>query len=99
MIRTLVLNVADLELVEQWLQDYEAALASDSLGGGMTSVEQQLAHHIRKALHAKVAWEITELDVGWLLEWAERSTDPSRSGSQTVFGHEADLIDKLSLLT
>lgn len=96
--RTLVLSVADLELVGQWFEDYASNLASDPIGGQMTSVEAKLGERVKKALKDKVSWEISELDVGWILEWAEKSTNPTHGASRLLFGHESDLIDKLNLM-
>lgn len=96
--RTIVLSVAELEFVEQWFDEYREAVASDPLGGEMTSIEAKLGEHVRKCIKDKIAWEISELDVGWILEWAEKSVNPLHGASRLPFGHEADLIDKLNLL-
>lgn len=96
--KSMVLSAADLELVLQWFEEYKEIVASDPLGGQMTSVEAKLGEHIHKALKEKVAWEISELEVGWILEWAEKCVNPTHGSSRLPFGHEADLIDKLNLL-
>lgn len=96
--KSMVLSAADLELVLQWFEEYKEIVASDPLGGQMTSVEAKLGEQIHKALKEKRSWEVSELDVGWLLEWSEKSVNPTHGPTRLPFGHEADLIDKLNLL-
>jgi len=53
---------------------------------------------INECIASKTAFVLNELDVGWILEWAERSMNPTRFGSRATFSHEQDLVRKLEAL-
>ena len=98
-LRSETLNATDLELVCRWMQAYQGAISSEPLGGCITSVEQQIMDGIVAARSAGTEFTITELDVEWILDWAERAFNPSHTGGKVVFSPEQALVERLERLS
>jgi len=96
-LRKLILNCNEVQIILRWFEEYQATVASSPLGGSPMDVENQIAHALREALQAKREFSLSELDTGWVQEWAERSVNPTRMGNRALLEAEKTLLDRLAI--